>query len=268
MQSEAKTTTFAPLLSLTYREIIRFYRQPSRIVGALGSPLIFWFLLGSGLGKTFHSASGPAGEGYLEFFFPGTIALVLLFTSIFASISIIEDRKEGFLQSVLVAPVSRLGMVGGKIMGGTLLGFSQGVLFLILAPLVGFYPSMAGILIALVTMFLVSFSLSSLGFLFAWKLDSVQGFHAIMNVVLLPMWLLSGALFPVETAPLWLRLVMRINPMTYGVALIRDALYSPAAPSDGGFTMLFNLLVVTVFCVLFYLAATYYASRPAKESFA
>jgi ABC-2 type transport system permease protein len=267
MNTKARTTTLVPLLSLTQREIIRFYRQPSRIVGALGSPLIFWFLMGSGLGKTFHSTSTSEGQGYLEFFFPGTIALVLLFTSIFSSISIIEDRKEGFLQSVLVAPVSRLGMVGGKIMGGTLLGFSQGVLFLLLAPLVGFYPTMAGVVLALVTMLLVSFGLSSLGFLFAWKLDSVQGFHAIMNVVLLPMWLLSGALFPVDTAPLWLRLVMRINPLTYGVQLIRDALYSQAEGA-GGIAIIVNLAIVIAFSVLFYGLATYTVSRPAKESFA
>jgi ABC-2 type transport system permease protein len=265
----AERRTFLPMLILARRELVRFYRQRSRIIGALASPLIFWFLLGSGLGKTFQSPDAPLNQGYLEYFFPGTIAMVLLFTSIFSTISLIEDRQEGFLQSVLVAPVTRLGVVGGKVLGGTALSLIQGLLFLALAPLVGFSLSVGGVLLAVVAMTLLSFCLTSIGFLFAWKLNSVQGFHAIMNVLLFPMWLLSGALFPVDTAPLWLRVIMRINPMTYGVSLLRSALYSGAEiqPLEFPSTM-WSLLITLAFGVVFYVVAAVLVSRPGKESYA
>jgi len=133
---ELKSSFFLSASVLCRREIVRFLRQRSRIIGALGSPLIFWLLLGSGVGTSF--AAGPGGSNYLEYYFPGTVVLILLFTAIFATISIIEDRKEGFLQAVLVAPIPRSAFVFGKMLGATSLAVIQGVLFLLLAPLIGF----------------------------------------------------------------------------------------------------------------------------------
>src|SRR6185295_20188974 len=124
-------------LSLCKRELVRFLRQRHRIVGALGTPIVFWLLLGMGMGRSFSGTGAPGGENYLQFFFPGTLLMILLFTAIFSTISIIEDRREGFLQSVLVAPVSRLSMVLGKILGGTLLAVIQGLLFLLLGLTIG-----------------------------------------------------------------------------------------------------------------------------------
>ncbi len=251
---------------LIRREVVRFFRQRSRVIGALGSPLIFWFLLGSGLGKSFHATGSPVDTGYLEYFFPGTLALMILFTAIFSTISVIEDRKEGFLQSVLVAPVSRAGIVASKVIGGTLLALIQGILLLALAPLVGFSLTPAGIGLAILTMSLMGLSLTALGFVFAWTLDSVQGFHAIMNVVLFPMWLLSGALFPLAGAPFWLRAVMVINPLTYGVSLLRTALSGnqtlvlPGLPSSQ-----WSLGLTIIFGVVFYVVATVVVSQRAKE---
>src|SRR5439155_3778971 len=121
---------------------------------------------------------------YLRYFFPGTILMILLFTAIFSTISVIEDRKEGFLQGVLVAPVSRMSIVLGKILGGTLLAFGQGLIFLILAPLVGIKLTLAGVSLAMLTMLIVSFALTALGLCIAWRLNSTQGFHAIMNLFL------------------------------------------------------------------------------------
>src|SRR5579859_6561056 len=135
-----------PAMSLCRRELVRFLRQRHRIVGALGTPIVFWLLLGLGMGHSFRGTGAPGGENYLQFFFPGTLLMILLFTAIFSTISIIEDRREGFLQSVLVAPVSRLSIVLGKVLGGTALAFLQGLIFLILAPLVGLRLSMAGVL--------------------------------------------------------------------------------------------------------------------------
>src|SRR5437660_5149068 len=130
-------------LSLCHRELVRFLRQPHRIIGALATPLVFWLLIGAGMNRSFQSDS-PAGENYLRYFFPGTILMILLFTAIFSTISVIEDRREGFLQGVLVAPVSRMSIVLGKILGGTLLAFGQGLIFLILAPLIGIRLSIVG----------------------------------------------------------------------------------------------------------------------------
>ena len=215
--------------TLWRRELTRFFRQPSRIAGAVGTPLIFWLLLGSGLSGSFRLPGGPASLSYFQYFFPGTIVLVLLFAAIFSNISVIEDRHQGFLQGVLVAPVSRSTLVAGKVLGGATLAWIQGVVFLALAPLSGVHLTVVSALAAAGILAVLALSLTALGFAFAWKLDSVQGFHAIMNVVLMPMWLLSGAFFPVSGAPFWLGALMRLNPLTYGVAALRGVLYGPAA---------------------------------------
>lgn len=218
-----------PAYTLTIRELQRFTRQRSRLLGALATPIVFWLLIGSGLGRSFTSSLvGPDGN-YLEYFFPGTFTLVILFTAIFSSISLIEDRHQGFLQGVLVAPASRASIALGKILGSTALALFQGVLFLLLAPVAGLSIAWTQVPAILVATTLVAFALASLGFALAWKVDSVQGFHSVMNLVLLPMWILSGALFPAEGASRWLVLLLKINPLTYGDAAIRHALYAPGA---------------------------------------
>lgn len=216
-----------PAYTLWHREVVRFLRQRDRVVGALVTPVVFWLLLGAGLGRSF-ATEGKAG--YLEYFFTGTIVMILLFTAIFSTISVIEDRREGFLQGVLVAPVGRFGIVMGKLLGGATLAMLQGILFLLLAPVSGVPISLAGLPWLLVAMFLVSFALTGLGFLLAWQLNSSQGFHAIMNLFLIPMWLLSGALFPASGAHTWMAWVMKLNPLTYGVDSIRAGLYGQPMP--------------------------------------
>jgi ABC-2 type transport system permease protein len=212
--------------TLWQRELQRFFRQPSRVAGAIGTPLVFWLFMGSGLAGSFRMPGAPTGTGasYLQFFFPGTIALVLLFAAIFSTISVIEDRHEGFLQGVLVAPVSRGAIVAGKVLGGATLAWLQGVVFLFLAPLAGIPLTLPSLLQAAGVLALLAISLTAIGFGFAWKVDSVQGFHAVMNVVLLPMWLLSGSFFPLDGAPRWLALLMRVNPLTYGIQALRGVL--------------------------------------------
>jgi ABC-2 type transport system permease protein len=177
------------------------------------------------MGRSFRADGTPGGGNYLQYFFPGTVLMILLFTAIFSTISIIEDRREGFLQSVLVAPVPRLAIVLGKVLGGTALAFGQGLIFLLLGPLAGVRPSPAGFVLALAFMAVLSFALTALGFCIAWRMSSTQGFHAIMNLFLMPMWFLSGALFPAENAAGPLRWVMRANPLTYGLSGLRAALY-------------------------------------------
>lgn len=221
--------------ALSWRELVRFLRQRNRVMGALGQPIIFWLLFGAGL------RSAQVGDGKsLDYahFFPGTIVMILLFTAIFATISIIEDRKEGFLQGVLVAPVPRWAMVLGKVLGGTAIAMLQGIIFLLLGWLstaLGWYDVVDttpfAVVGALVLMFVIAIALTALGFIIAWRMDSTQGFHAIMSVFLLPMWLLSGAFFPMSVGG-WLGAIVRVNPLTYGVVGLRHYLQNGMIPTD------------------------------------
>jgi len=251
--------------TLWLREVVRFVRQRNRIVGALGTPLVFWLIIGSGLGSSF-KAGTLGGEHYLEYSFPGTLALILLFTSIFSTISIIEDRQVGFLQSVLVAPVPRSAITLGKILGGTTLAMLQALIFLLLAPTVGIRLSPEIIASLTGILFLVAFALTALGFLIAWRMDSTQGFHAIMNLLLIPMWLLSGSFFPASGAPKWIRIIIHANPLTYGVGAIRRVLYLESPRDALDLPSLSVCLVVSlIFGTIAFLAATIIASRPSTR---
>lgn len=247
-------TSWGGVDALARREVKRFLRQRSRVTGALLTPVMFWAVLGSGLRRSFMIGGGSApfadgkGPDYLEYFFPGTLALVVLFTAIFSTISIIEDRREGFLQGVLAAPVRRSAIVLGKIAGCTTLSMAQGLLFLLLAPLAGAPLTMTCALCTLGVLLLLSTGMAAVGFLIAWPMESTQGFHAIMNLFLMPMWLLSGAVFPSGGASGWIAWVMAINPMTYGVAAIRRAMYWKGHASVGDVpSMEVCLLVLAIF---------------------
>jgi ABC-2 type transport system permease protein len=231
--------------TLWKRELVRFVRQRSRVFGTLATPLIFWVFLGSGLGSSFSLPGSLRSMNYLEYFYPGTILLIILFTTIFASLSIIDDRKEGFLLSVLVAPVSRSAIVMGKILGGATIAFVQGFLLLLLAPLVGISLDLWKVVAVSGALLLASLSLSGLGFATAWKTESMEGYHNVMNVVLFPMWLLSGALFPAAGAFTWVRWVMVINPATYVLALLRHLLYDPSTTAGMDLPSLWVSTIVT-----------------------
>jgi len=220
-----------PAFTLWWREIVRFYRQPGRVVGVLASPLVFWLVLGSGFGTSFSSGGGAGQQHYLDYSYPGILILIVLFTSIFTMMSVIEDRKEGFLLSVLVAPVPRTAIVLGKVLGGTTLSAVQGMIFLIFAPFAGVHLNPIQVLLVMIVVFLVSFSLTALGFAIAWPMDSSQAFHGIVNLFLIPMWLLSGALFSISGASVWIRAIMRLNPLTYGVDALRALLYPDQRPT-------------------------------------
>lgn len=211
--------------TLWRRELVRFLRQPSRLLSALGTPLIFWLLVGSGLTSSFRLPQGPSSMTFLEYFFPGTLVLLILFASIFANISVIEDRHQGFLQAVLVAPLGTGKLVLGKVLGAASLSWLQGALFLLLAPVAGLRLDVVSLLATLAVIALLAFGLTAFGFAMAWKVDSTQGFHGVMNLLLIPMWMLSGAFFPVTGAPGWLAVLMRLNPLTYGTAALRHVLY-------------------------------------------
>jgi len=248
--------------ALWKREVVRFLRQRSRVVGSLAQPVVFWLLLGGGLSASFRPGTTGGGVGYLEYFYAGSLALVLLFTAIFATISVVEDRRSGFLQGVLVAPVSRLHIVAGQALGATTLGVGQGVLFLLLAPLAGIALGPLAFVATAAAATLVAFGLSNLGLMIAWRMESTQGFHAVMNLLLLPIWFLSGAFFPPGGLPAPLRAAMVVDPLTYGVGLLRHALYAghggaaPDLPSTA-----LCLAVTGAFAALTLIGATLVARR-------
>ena len=203
--------------TLALRELVRFFRQKNRVFGALGQPIIFWLLFSEGLGSSSFSETNRLDYAH---FFPGTLVMIVLFTAIFATISIIEDRREGFLQGVLVAPIPRWAMVLGKVFGGAAIAMIQGLIFLLLGWLaeeLGWFTVMStslfGIIASGFLMAVLSIALTALGFLIAWRMDSTQGFHAVMSVFLLPMWLLSGAFFPSDVGGWlgWIRIRRRWN---------------------------------------------------------
>ncbi len=228
-----------PLLAasvLCWREMVRFLRQRNRVIGALGQPLLFWLLFGTGLQRSFR-LGGDESASFLVYYFPGTLVLILLFTAIFATISIIEDRREGFLQGVLVAPVPRWSMVLGKVLGGALLALLQALFFLLLALFLQVELTLAAAVQLVAFLLLAAVALTSLGFTLAWRMESTQGFHAVMSLLLMPMWLLSGAFFPIPAASpgsdvgqVALHWCMRLNPVTYCVAGVRELLYAPPTP--------------------------------------
>jgi ABC-2 type transport system permease protein len=254
-----------PVIALWKREIVRFIRQRSRVIGAFAQPLVFWLLLGGGFSASFHPPGMSQGGSYLEYLYPGMIILVLLFTAIFSTIAVVEDRKAGFLQGVLVAPVSRASIVLGQALGSTSLALLQGSLLLVLAPVAGVRLSLAAILSAMGVMFLVALALSSLGLIIAWRIESVQGFHAIMNLILMPIWFLSGAFFPATGLPAWFALIMRVNPLTYGTAALRRCLYLGDTATVGQISPLGSSLLITLlFTVCTFFIATSVARRSVR----
>jgi ABC-2 type transport system permease protein len=254
--------------TLAWREIVRFFRQRNRVIGAVGQPILFWLLFGAGLQRSFRLGDAGQGPSFLEYYFPGTLVLVLLFTAIFATISIIEDRREGFLQSVLVAPIPPWTIMAGKVVGGAAIALAQGLLFLVLAVTfharIGLveFAQLAGLLT------LAALALTALGFVLAWRMESTQGFHAIMNLFLMPMWLLSGAFFPVPDAgessswpQLAMHWLMRLNPLTYCVAGVRRLLGTSELPAGFYLPQAATCWLVTLAFALVTLAA---ASRMAR----
>jgi len=247
-----------PAFTLWWRELVRFYRQPGRVVGVLASPLVFWVVLGSGFGNSIRSGGGAGQQHYLDYSYPGTLILIVLFTSIFTMMSLIEDRKEGFLLSVLVAPVPRSAIVLGKVLGGTTLSAIQGMIFLVFAPFAGVKLDPVQVLLVGVVVFLVSFALTALGFAIAWPMDSTQAFHGIINLFLIPMWLLSGALFPLTGASAWIRAVMYINPLTYGVEALRSLFYPG---TEIGFPLASSMATLLLFSLVMFALAFLMANR-------
>ncbi len=209
------------IFTLWLRDVKRYWYDKPRIVASLGQPLLFLFVLGSALSPSF---KGAQGVNFTEFIFPGIVSMTILFTSVFSGMSIVWDREFGFLKEVMVAPVSRWSISIGKAFGGASVAFFQGMIMLSLSPLVGVRFSFFVLLISLIVMFAIAFAMSALGIMIGARIKEMEGFQVIVNFLIMPIFFLSGALFPLDRLPPWLTLLTRIDPLTYGVDLLRGTM--------------------------------------------
>jgi len=226
------------------RQIKRYFRSKSRMFGSLAQPILFLVALGFGFGPIFQKAGGG---NYMEFLAPGIIAMSILFTAMFNGIDVIWDRQFGFLKETLVAPVSRYKIMIGRTLGGATVAMIQGLLVFIISLFIGFRvtnPYM--ILLAFVFMFLIAMLFTALGTAIASRLEDMQGFPLIMNFIIMPLFFLSGALFPLDSLPDALKLVTQLNPLSYGVDGIRGAL---TGTYSLGFSADLTVLLVLTFII-------------------
>jgi ABC-2 type transport system permease protein len=235
--------------TLWQRELVRFWRVKSRVLGVVASPLVFWLIIGY-------------GSSDLARFYAGSLVLTVMFSAIFSTITIIEDRREGFLLSMMVSPAPRTALVLGKILGSATLAWIQGVIFLCFAPLAGVSITPLELIPVIGAIFLISFMLAGLGFVIAWRMESTAGFHAIMNLLLVPMWMVSGSLFPMATAHGLIRAIMWVNPLTYSIALMNHTLRLPNA-APGAFE---SLAVTVVFGLALLLISGWMAAQKSTHS--
>lgn len=239
---------------LWLRQIKRYYRSRSRMIGSLGQALLFLLALGYGFGPVY----ARAGEGnYLEFLAPGIIGMGIIFTSIFSGVEIIWDRQFGFLKETLVAPVSRINIMIGRTLGGATVASIQGLIVFILAVIAGFRPvSLIMVPFAFLIMLLIALLFTALGTTIASNLEDMQGFQLIMNFLVMPLFFLSGALFPLAGLPATIALVAKLDPLSYGIDALRALLINSAhygLPTD--------IAVLSVVTVIFLLMGSYFFSK-------
>ena len=215
------------VLTLWQRDLLRFWRDRTRIAGGLAQPLLFLAIFGAGLSPWMGNLGGTMlGPDYLQFLYPGIIGMSVLFSSIFSAVSVVWDREFGFLKELLVAPIPRWSIVIGKALGGSSTAMLQGLLLLILSPVIGVRLSLGTILLLIPLLFLLAFSLSSIGLVIAARMRSTEGFGLIMNFLVTPLLFLSGALYPLNDLPAWLFILTRLDPVTYGIDAIRRIVLS------------------------------------------
>lgn len=217
--------------TIWFRDVLRFVRDRSRIIAALAQPLLYLFVFGTGLAPAMSAQTGGALD-FRKFMFPGILSMAVLFTAIFSAISVVWDREFGFLKEVMVAPVSRTAVALGKVAGGATVAMFQGMVVLLLAPFIGVSMSAGQVVEIIGLMLLLATVMTAMGLVLAARQKTMEGFQMMMNFLLMPMFFLSGAFFPLRGVPLWLSALARLDPVTYGVDSMRGAaLQSSVSPA-------------------------------------
>ncbi|NMC61492.1 MAG: ABC transporter permease [Candidatus Methanofastidiosa archaeon] len=235
------------------REIKKFIRDRSRLVSSIAQPLIWLLLIGTGFGATF----GKVGDlKYIQFMFPGILVMTLLFSSMFSAISIIWDREFGFLKEMLVAPISRTSIAIGKSIGGASRSTIQALIILIFSPLLGIQLTLPKFLMIVPLMFFIAFTISGIGIIIAARMESFEGFNLIVNFIIMPMFLLSGAIFPISNLPSWLAAIVNVNPLSYGVDVMR---WVVTGVSERGPAI--DLTILGLVCIITTIVSVYLFSK-------
>lgn len=240
--------SYKAIYVITLREFKRFFRQRGRLVVSLARPLIWLFIVGSGFTKLIDTEEGVH---YIQFILPGIVGMTILFSSIFSTISVVWDREFGFLREMLVSPVSRVTIVFGKLLSGTALSVFQGAALLVVAPFLGLQVGPLDFLIMFFLMSLVALSITAMGLFVASFLTSLEGFNVIMNFIVLPMFFLSGALYPVGSLPPYIKAFTYINPLCYGVDSFKHILLPGSGRLVAEFPLFADIAFIAVFSVVF-----------------
>ncbi|MFZ6017179.1 MAG: ABC transporter permease [Nitrospirota bacterium] len=248
-----KDMEFNAIYVIVAREFKKFIRERSRLFSAIARPLLWLFIVGAGLSRLI---SPDTGVPYIQFIFPGILGMTILFSSIFSSISIIWDKEFGFLKEILVAPVSRLSIVIGKALSGTVVSTIQAVIILALFPFIGFKLSLLQFIGVILICASISFSISTFGIVLATFYESYESFSVIMNFIVMPMFFLSGAMYPVKLLPEILRICAKINPLTYGIDAMKHMLFPlEIGPMSPDFSPVTDIVVILITSVVFVLIA-------------
>jgi ABC-2 type transport system permease protein len=253
------------IYTIWLRDLLRFSRDRSRIVASIGTPLLFLLVFGAGLAPSMAGLGGGQID-FKQFLFPGIVGMAVLFAAIFSAVSIVWDREFGFLKEVMVAPVSRRAVALGKIAGGSTVAMFQGVLMLLFAPLLGIRLGWDQIVSLVGLLLLLASVMTALGVLLAARQRTMEGFHNLVNFLLLPMFFLSGAFFPLRGVPLWMDLIARIDPVTYGVdplrrVVLQSSLSSPLLEQVVLHPIATNVLVMAAFGLGFLIPAVWLFSK-------
>src|SRR5258706_6852272 len=231
------------------RDLKKFWRERSRLWGGIARPILWLIILGSSLKGAISTSTLNGATNYQQYIFPGVIGLTLVFSALQSATSIIWDREFGFLKEVLAAPVPRLSIILGKVFGGATQATLQGAITMLFAPLIGLWLSPLDI-VALCMMFVVGAALTALGVVIASRMSSFEGFGTISNFVVMPMYFLSGAIYPTSSAPAWIKPLIIVNPLSYGVDALRHI-----TVGAGSFPFLFDLGFLLVFAAIMTLMA-------------
>ncbi len=253
--------TLRAIYIIWYRDVLRYWRDRTRLVASLAQPLLFLIVFGTGLSSALSGAGGGGGFGgaagaavgltYTQFIFPGIIGMSVLFSAIFGAMSIVWDREFGFLKEVLVAPIDRSAVAIGKSLGGATQAMVQGLILLVLAPVIGVKLTFGSVLALIPLVFVLAFALSAMGVAIASRMKTMQGFQVVMNFLMMPMFFLSGSLFPLAGLPVWMTVLTRLDPAAYGMDPLRRVVLGGAGvPSfvldKMGLTVFDNVLPIVV----------------------
>jgi len=254
---------------VAYRELLRFVSERSRLFSSFAMPLLFLVIFGAGFNRIIGTMT--PGVDFIQFMYPGIIAMTVLMNSVMSGLSVVWDREFGFLKEILVAPLGRSGIVLGKALGSAAVAIMQGIIMLILAPILGISLTPMLVIKLIPVLIIISISLSGLGILVASRMRSQQGFQLIVQIIIMPLIFLSGVFFPVNNVPTWLEVISKINPLTYGVDAIRQ-LFLGGVMGQGDYTIgvtvlghtmtiLQDMLIVSIFGIVMLLIAAWSFSK-------